>query len=318
MNHRNRLSHTKIILIFLLSCAWLMGCSTAVSEESSGTLDIDYINEDGDITEEEVTAETDSGGMLGWLKEKLRSDKTNAGDSGSPEESSAEGQEESGLRQIYGLGNEQKKDPAEDSENTVQEDNSNQEDAEAPAGQTQPRSDGQAETPGGGENNPNSVPGNTPAPDDSQTKPVPPEIKNTVTFTIRCDTAVDNGMHQESKWAGIVPADGCILPVTTMEFDEGDTVFDLLCDVRDTYKLHMSYRGSGGGEYIDGINNLYEFDGGRWSGWMYCVNGWYPNYGCGQYTVKNGDVIEWNYTCDLGLDLDAGMEGAQEWKDTHD
>ena len=56
-----------------------------------------------------------------------------------------------------------------------------------------------------------------------------------------------------------------------------------------------------GGQYIQGINNLYEFDGGRWSGWMYCVNSWYPNYGCGQYTVKAGDVIEWNYTCDLGL-----------------
>ena len=43
-------------------------------------------------------------------------------------------------------------------------------------------------------------------------------------------------------------------------------------------------------------DSLYEFDGGRWSGWMYCVNDWYPNYGCGQYAVKNGDVIEWNYT----------------------
>lgn len=27
---------------------------------------------------------------------------------------------------------------------------------------------------------------------------------------------------------------------------------------------------------------------------MYCVNSWYPNYGCGQYTVSAGDVIEWN------------------------
>ena len=47
---------------------------------------------------------------------------------------------------------------------------------------------------------------------------------------------------------------------------------------------------------------------------MYCVNDWYPNYGCGVYFVKAGEVIEWNYTCDLGLDLDAGMEGAEDWK----
>lgn len=70
---------------------------------------------------------------------------------------------------------------------------------------------------------------------------------------------------------------------------------------------------------MEGINNLYEFDGGRWSGWMYCVNDWYPNYGCGVYYVKPGEVIEWNYTCDLGLDLDGGWwEGAQDWKDNHD
>ena len=101
---------------------------------------------------------------------------------------------------------------------------------------------------------------------------------------------------------------------------EGDTVFDVLSYVCDKYKIHMSYRGgTSSGCYVDGINNLYEFDGGRWSGWMYCVNDWYPNYGCGVYYVKPGEVIEWNYTCDLGLDLDSSWwEGAQDWKDNHD
>ena len=127
-------------------------------------------------------------------------------------------------------------------------------------------------------------------------------------------------MHQESKWAGIVPASSCILPVTAVDVQGGETVFDILAAVCDKYKLHMSYRGgTGSGCYVDGINNLYEFDGGRWSGWMYSVNGWYPNYGCGVYFVSAGDAIEWNYTCDLGLDLDSSWwEGAQEWKDTHD
>ena len=158
---------------------------------------------------------------------------------------------------------------------------------------------------------------NTPAPTPEQK---PDSKKNTVTITIRCDTAVNNGMHLESKWAGIVPASGVILPVTTVEIEEGDTVFDVLSYVCDKYKIHMSYRGgTSSGCYVEGINNLYEFDGGRWSGWMYCVNDWYPNYGCGVYYVKAGEVIEWNYTCDLGLDLDGGWwDGAQEWKDTHE
>lgn len=150
----------------------------------------------------------------------------------------------------------------------------------------------------------NEIAASTPEPEQtaapSQSKE--PET-NTCTISIRCDTAVDKGMHLEKKWQGIVPASGEILKTTTMTFEQGDTVFDVLCAVRDKYKLHMEYSGSKGNEYIEGINNLYEFDGGRWSGWMYCVNGWYPNYGCGQYVVKSGDVIEWNYTCDLGKDL---------------
>ena len=36
---------------------------------------------------------------------------------------------------------------------------------------------------------------------------------------------------------------------------------------------------------------------------MYKVNGWFPNYGCSRYSVQDGDVIEWVYTCDLGRDV---------------
>ena len=55
--------------------------------------------------------------------------------------------------------------------------------------------------------------------------------------------------------------------------------------------------------YIEGINNLYEFDAGELSGWMYCVNGEFPNYGSSGYKVKPGDKIEWHYSCDLGRDV---------------
>ena len=141
----------------------------------------------------------------------------------------------------------------------------------------------------------------------------------TAVITIRCDTAVANGMALEDKWKGIIPEDGCILPETEVEYSEGDTVFDLLCQVTDQYGIQMEYNGTAGKEYIEGIQNLYEYDGGRWSGWMYSVNGEYPGKGCGSYEVSEGDRIEWNYTCDLGMDLEgADMEGAEEWKDTHE
>lgn len=155
---------------------------------------------------------------------------------------------------------------------------------------------------------------NTPAPTPEQK---PESKKNTVTITIRCDTAVNNGMHLESKWAGIVPASGCILDVTTVEIETGDSVFDILNRVCQKYKIHMEFTGGASKYYVEGINNLYERDGGLWSGWMYCVNGWYPNYGCGTFRVKAGDVIEWNYTCNLGDDLGAKMDGAEEAKSSN-
>jgi len=55
--------------------------------------------------------------------------------------------------------------------------------------------------------------------------------------------------------------------------------------------------------YIVGINNLYEFDCGELSGWRYKVNGLFPNYGGSRYGLKDWDVIEWVYTCDLVVDV---------------
>lgn len=131
--------------------------------------------------------------------------------------------------------------------------------------------------------------------------------ENIVTMHIRCDTAVAKGMADDPKWQGIVPKSGVILATTKFKIKEGDTVLDVLIMAKEQYKFQMSYRGNEASAYIEGINNLYEFDGGRWSGWMYSVNGWYPNYGAGVYVLKGGDVIEWNYTCDLGKDL------GQDW-----
>ena len=140
----------------------------------------------------------------------------------------------------------------------------------------------------------------------------------TVRISIHCDTAVEKGLCEQKKWKGILPEDGVILPDTEVVIQEGDTVFDLLCRIRDEEGIQMEYHGGKGTEYIEGIGNLYEFDGGRWSGWMYSVNGAFQNMGCGKYVLADGDVVRWDYTCDLGLDLNADMPGAREWKDTHE
>ena len=62
---------------------------------------------------------------------------------------------------------------------------------------------------------------------------------------------------------------------------------------------------SDGGElqYTRDGESLGEFDYAQKSGWMYSVNGAFPNYGASDCTVQDGDSIRWLYTCDLGSDL---------------
>lgn len=98
------------------------------------------------------------------------------------------------------------------------------------------------------------------------------------------------------------------MPSTTVTFSEGESVFDVLQRVCQDNKIHMEsvWTPMYNSAYVEGIHNLYEFDVGSLSGWMYSVNGWFPNYGCSRYALQNGDVVNWVYTCDLGYDVGGG------------
>ena len=125
------------------------------------------------------------------------------------------------------------------------------------------------------------------------------------TLSIRCDTLLSNlDKLEKAKWE-LVPKDGIILAEKTVTFYEGESVFNVL--LRETRRngVHMEYVNTPiyNSAYIEGIHNLYEFDCGELSGWMYSVNGWFPNYGCSRYALREGDRIEWVYTCELGKDI---------------
>ena len=133
---------------------------------------------------------------------------------------------------------------------------------------------------------------------------------NICTITIRCDTILDNLENLDAGKEAYVPANGVILSTSQVEFDDGETVFDVLKRVCDYAGIQLEYSWTPmySTYYIEGINNLYEFDCGNESGWMYKVNGWFPNYGCSAYTLKNGDDIVWCYTCNgLGADVGGGL-----------
>lgn len=132
------------------------------------------------------------------------------------------------------------------------------------------------------------------------------EIKETngelvCTMSVRCDNAVGK---VDEKYI-VIPKDGVIFKEQTVVFYEGESVFDVLVREMKKNKIHLEFVNIPvyNSAYIEGINNLYEFDCGELSGWMYKVNDVYPNYGCSQYKLKNGDKISWVYTCDLGKDV---------------
>ena len=103
----------------------------------------------------------------------------------------------------------------------------------------------------------------------------------------------------------VVPEDGWIMAAESVSFSPGETVFDVLLRETQARHIHMEFENTPlyQSSYIEGINNLYEFDCGDLSGWMYCVNGWFPNYGCSRYYLADGDQVQWLYTCDLGRDI---------------
>ncbi|GFI56355.1 hypothetical protein IMSAG013_01414 [Clostridiales bacterium] len=142
--------------------------------------------------------------------------------------------------------------------------------------------------------------------------PVEPEDQNidekqtyTCTFSIECSSILNNLSDLVPEKLDVLPKNGVIFPAQTVTFYEGESVFDVLQRICRKNNIHMeaSWTPIYNSAYVEGIHNLYEFDCGSGSGWMYRVNGWYPNYGCSRYQLSQGDTVEWRYTCDLGTDI---------------
>lgn len=125
------------------------------------------------------------------------------------------------------------------------------------------------------------------------------------TVSVSCAAILENLDRLDAEKTDLVPADGVLLAPTAAEFTAGESAFDLLKRVCRENKIHMEFSETPlyQSAYVEGIGNLYEFDCGEGSGWMYRVNGEFPNVGCSRYALADGDTVEWVYTCDFGADV---------------
>lgn len=128
----------------------------------------------------------------------------------------------------------------------------------------------------------------------------PPDVsvsENVCVFSIECSAVLNAPELIDGDILELLPEDGVVFAAEE-EFSDGETVFDVLKRVCRENGIHMEYSMTPlyGSAYIEGIANLYEFDCGAGSGWVYTVNGVSPNFGCSSCELKPGDVVEWRYS----------------------
>ena len=151
---------------------------------------------------------------------------------------------------------------------------------------------------------------------EGQPDPVEPENavrtgeKGRCTISITCASILDEKHIDwfDKQKIELLPEDGWILPETEVTFSGGDSAFDVLLQTCIDKDIHIDYVDTPlyNSAYIRGIGNIYQFDCGASSGWMYSVNDWFPIYGMSRYAVKDGDVISIIYTCEMGEDVGGG------------
>ena len=139
-------------------------------------------------------------------------------------------------------------------------------------------------------------------------------MRKTCTVTIDCSELRERPEKLKiPEKIAFVPKNGYIVKDVTVEFKDGESVFDVLRKVCQTHtctdnckfcqaegiQMESTYTPQFDNYYVEGIHQLYEKDCGGTSGWTYWVNGVFPNYGCSQYKVKPGDRIEWVYSIEM-------------------
>lgn len=153
--------------------------------------------------------------------------------------------------------------------------------------------------------------------------PTTQKPNNTCTVRIECKTIQNNLKKLKAGKAAFVPQSGVILADAAVELQPGDTAFTVLqrackenvCTDNCKYcknggiQIEYTYTPGFNTYYVEGIHQIYEKDCGAMSGWMFSLNGTFPEVGASSVSVSPGDRIVFAYTCDMGDDIGNHFEG---------
>ena len=125
----------------------------------------------------------------------------------------------------------------------------------------------------------------------------------------------DKGVRVEGEKGLKFPVPlGTIIEPTKVPYKEGENIAQVTKRLLDHLGIGMKHSGTlESGFYLGAITNfevdgtpydsMAEFDAGVGSGWMITQNGTFINQGASEFKVSDGDILKWQYTCQLGADI---------------
>ena len=124
-----------------------------------------------------------------------------------------------------------------------------------------------------------------------------PEKKETVSLVVECTELLSNLDFLKEEKRSLVPGNGIIFSKNEIEIKENESAFDVLKRELISAGIHIEFTLAPvyNSVYIEGINNIYEFDCGERSGWKYSVNGKYLPIASSEYKVQANDKIVFTY-----------------------
>ena len=142
-------------------------------------------------------------------------------------------------------------------------------------------------------------------PEEMQKENVQQDGNFTCSILVRCDTILKNPDLIKEEIKNIIPKDGVIYKAENVVFYEGESAFNVLSRELKKNKIHFEFNITPiyNTAYIEAIANIYEFDCGELSGWIYKVNNKIPDVGSSLYIINDGDTIEFVYSCNMGKDV---------------